>query len=114
VEAWDFLQALNTGHHGSATTTHANSAEEALIRLADCVSGPGGLAMPYVSLRHTIARSIDIVVQIVKDRQTGHRRVTEVAAVDRYDAAADQFILTNLLQSQLAGSEVTLTRVGHS
>jgi len=35
VEAWDFLQALNTGHNGSATTTHANSAEEALIRLAD-------------------------------------------------------------------------------
>jgi pilus assembly protein CpaF len=101
VAAWDLLQALNTGHQGSMSTIHANSAEEALIRLADCVSGPGGLGMPYVSLRKTIARPIDIVVHIERDRQTGHRRVAEVTSVQGYDAAADRdrFILTDLLQA---------------
>jgi pilus assembly protein CpaF len=95
VEAWDLLQALNTGHQGSMSTIHANSAKEALVRLADCVIGPGGLSMPYLTLNHAIARSLDLVVQIGRNRQTGARRVLEVGAVDRYDAV-NGFILTEL------------------
>lgn len=96
VEAWDLLQALNTGHQGSMSTIHANSAVEALIRLADCVIGPGGIAMPHRALRDTIARSIDLVVQIVHNRQTGQRRVAHVINVDGYDASTDQFLTSTL------------------
>ena len=93
AEAFDLLQALNTGHLGSMTTIHSNSAEQALTRLAHCVvSGTAGL--PHASVREAIALAIDLVVHIA--REAGQRRITELLAVRRYDAESDRFEVEHL------------------
>jgi len=56
-EAFDLLQALNTGHAGSLSTIHANSAEQALARLASCVV-QSGVELPYQAVRYQIADTI--------------------------------------------------------
>jgi pilus assembly protein CpaF len=53
-EAFDLLQALNTGHAGSVSTLHANSARQALSRFADCVL-QSGIEMPHRAIRNNIA-----------------------------------------------------------
>src|SRR6202162_5274045 len=72
--AFDFLMALNTGHRGSFSTIHANSAADALSRLEDLIRVAGHSATPS-----TIARAIDVLVYIERSGDT--RRVTEVALV---------------------------------
>jgi pilus assembly protein CpaF len=89
-EAFDLLQALNTGHLGSLSTIHANSAEQALTRLAHCVL-TANVGLPHRSIREAIAFAIHLVVHIA--RVDGMRRVTEVANVTGYDAEADRFQL---------------------
>jgi len=93
AEAFDLLQALNTGHLGSMTTIHSNSAEQALIRLAHCVvAGMPGL--PHGSVREAIALAIDLVAHIARD--AGQRRITELLMVRRYDAESDRFEVEHL------------------
>jgi pilus assembly protein CpaF len=87
-EAFDLLQALNTGHLGSVTTIHANSAEQALTRLAHCVL-TANVGLPHRSVREAIALAIHLVVHIA--RQDGQRLVTEVLAIQQYDAGSDRF-----------------------
>src|SRR3984893_5421197 len=100
AEAFDLLQALNTGHLGSMTTIHSNSAEQALTRLAHCVvSGTAGL--PHASVREAIALAIDLVVHIARD--AGQRRITEVLAVRRYDAEPDRFEVEHLYTHGIPG-----------
>jgi pilus assembly protein CpaF len=82
-EAWDLLQALNTGHQGSLTTLHANSAEQALTRLAHCVL-TAGIGLPHRSTQEAIALAVDLVVHI--SRISGERRVTEVVGLEGFDA----------------------------
>jgi pilus assembly protein CpaF len=89
-EAFDLLQALNTGHLGSLSTIHANSAEQALTRLAHCVL-TANVGLPHCSTREAIALAIHFVVQIA--RVNGRRAVTEVVAVRGYDQKADRFRL---------------------
>ncbi|MGH9163829.1 MAG: CpaF family protein [Vicinamibacteraceae bacterium] len=90
AEAFDLLQALNTGHLGSLSTIHANSAEQAFTRLAHCVL-MANVGLPHRSAREAIALAIHLVVHIA--RTDGHRRVTEVVNVKGYDGAADRFVL---------------------
>ncbi|HEY7954100.1 MAG TPA: CpaF family protein, partial [Polyangia bacterium] len=78
-EALDMLQAMNTGHDGSLTTTHANSPEEAIARLETLVL-MGGLDLPARAIREQIANSIHIVVQQARFVD-GSRKVTQVAEV---------------------------------
>ena len=100
AEAFDLLQALNTGHLGSMTTIHSNSAEQALTRLAHCVvSGTAGL--PHASVREAIALAIDLVVHIARD--AGQRRITELLAVRRYDAKPDRFEVEHLYTHGIPG-----------
>lgn len=87
-EAFDLLQALNTGHQGSLSTIHANSAEQALTRLAHCVLA-AGTGLPHEATREAIATAVDVVVHI--DRAGSSRRVTRVAVVERYDRTLDRF-----------------------
>jgi pilus assembly protein CpaF len=89
AEAFDLLQALNTGHLGSLTTIHANSAEQALTRLAHCVL-TANVGLPHRSIREAIALAIHLVVHVA--RRGSRRRVTEVVAVDRYNGDADRFV----------------------
>ena len=88
AEAFDLLQALNTGHRGSLTTIHANSAASALTRLAHCVlmAKPD---IPYENVHEAIGEAIDIVVHL--QRQNGRRIVTEVVQVERYNIATHQY-----------------------
>jgi pilus assembly protein CpaF len=90
AEAFDLLQALNTGHLGSLTTIHANSAEQALTRLAHCVL-TANVGLPHRSIREAIALAIHRIVHVA--RVGGRRRVTQIVAVRDYDAQADRFQL---------------------
>jgi pilus assembly protein CpaF len=90
AEAFDLLQALNTGHLGSLSTIHANSAEQALMRLAHCVL-TANVGLPHHSVREAIALAIHLVVHV--SRVGGRRRVTGVVAVKGYHADVDQFLL---------------------
>ena len=90
AEAFDLLQALNTGHLGSLSTIHANSADQALTRLAHCVL-TANVGLPHHSVREAIALAIHLVVHIA--RVNGRRRVTEITAIRGYDAGADRFQL---------------------
>lgn len=90
AEAFDLLQALNTGHQGAISTIHANSASQALARFAHCVVA-ANVGLPHRSTREAIALAIDLVVHI--DRKAGRRIVTEALGVAGYDGATDQFEL---------------------
>ena len=89
-EAFDLLQALNTGHLGSLTTIHANNAEQALTRLAHCVL-TANVGLPHRSTREAIALAIHLVVHLA--RLDGRRVVTEVVRVRGYDAHDDRFVV---------------------
>ena len=75
-EAFDMLQAMNTGHDGSMTTMHANGPEDALNRLETMVL-MNGVEIPVTAIREYIENALDIVVQ-VKRFSDGRRRVTSI------------------------------------
>jgi pilus assembly protein CpaF len=79
VEAFDMLQAMNTGHEGSMTTIHANHPRDALSRLENMIM-MADLGMPVKSVRYQIAAAVNIIVQISRMRD-GHRRITHVCEV---------------------------------
>jgi pilus assembly protein CpaF len=77
-EAFDMLQAMNTGHEGSMTTIHANTARDAISRLESMVAM--GMTLPEKSVRQQIASAITIVVQATR-MSDGSRKVTSVAEI---------------------------------
>jgi pilus assembly protein CpaF len=78
-EAFDMLQAMNTGHEGSMATIHANNPREAVSRLEQLI-GMAGLPMTIASVRGQIASAVRMIVQL--QRQTdGKRRVTSIAEI---------------------------------
>ena len=89
-EAFDLLQALNTGHLGSLTTIHANNADQALTRLAHCVL-TANVGLPHRSTREAITLAIHLVVHLA--RVNGRRVVTQVMRVRGYDPHQDRFIV---------------------
>jgi pilus assembly protein CpaF len=78
-EAFDMLQAMNTGHEGSMTTIHANTPRDALTRLEQMV-GMAGLDIPTRSMRQQIASAIHVVVQLQR-LSDGRRRIMSVAEI---------------------------------
>jgi pilus assembly protein CpaF len=78
-EAFDMLQAMNTGHEGSMTTIHANSPRDALKRLEQMV-GMTGLPMTLSAIRSQIASALTLVVQVQR-LPDGSRRVTSVSEI---------------------------------
>ena len=78
-EAFDLLQAMNTGHDGSMGTLHANSPREALSRLESMIT-MGGFQLPSKTIRDMIAASVDVVIQVSRMRD-GSRRLTHVTEV---------------------------------
>ena len=87
-EAYDLLQALNTGHAGSLSTIHANSAPQALARLASCVM-QAGVDVPYAAIRLQIADAIRCLVHLT--RKKGQRLVEELVCVEGYDGVTDAY-----------------------
>ncbi|MDI9848447.1 CpaF family protein [Rhodoblastus sp. 17X3] len=78
-EAFDLLQAMNTGHDGSMGTLHANSPREALSRLESMIT-MGGYALPPRTIREMIVSSVDVIVQAARLRD-GSRRITHITEV---------------------------------
>ena len=75
-EALDMLQAMNTGHDGSLTTIHANSARDALYRL-DTMVAMANLNIPERAIRQQIASAINVIIQVTR-QSDGTRRVTGI------------------------------------
>jgi pilus assembly protein CpaF len=78
-EAFDMLQAMNTGHEGSMATIHANNPREAISRLEQLV-GMAGLPMTIASIRGQIAAAVRMIVQLQR-MSDGKRRVTSIAEI---------------------------------
>jgi pilus assembly protein CpaF len=78
-ETLDMLQAMNTGHEGSMATVHANSSDDAMMRL-ETLASMSEISIPYEALRDQINNAVDVVVQLSRQAD-GSRKVTEVAAV---------------------------------
>ncbi len=82
-EAFDMLQAMNTGHDGSLTTLHANSPEDALNRLETLVL-MSGIDIPIKAVREYIENAINIVVNIQR-MHDGKRKITSICEVDGFE-----------------------------
>src|SRR5438477_3813136 len=78
-EAFDMLQAMNTGHEGSMTTIHANSPRDALKRLEQMI-GMAGMPMTMASIRSQIASAIRLIIQLQR-LPDGRRRVTSIGEI---------------------------------
>ncbi|WP_043839179.1 CpaF family protein [Muricoccus aerilatus] len=79
AEAFDMLQAMNTGHDGSYCTVHANTARDAMVRIENMVQ-MGQNNLPSRAIRTQIASAVDLIVQVERMRDGG-RRVSQVAEV---------------------------------
>lgn len=87
-EAFDLLQLLNTGHSGTLSTIHANSARQGLARFTSCVL-QSGVELPYRAIKTNIADSLNVVVHI--ERRPGHRFISEVIEINGYDPDTDLY-----------------------
>jgi pilus assembly protein CpaF len=94
-EAFDLMQALNTGHQGTLSTTHANSAALSLTRFATCVM-MAGIELPHQTVQRNIADALQFVVHI--ERRHGKRSVSEVLRIKGYDVSEDTYKLETIYQ----------------
>jgi type IV secretory pathway ATPase VirB11/archaellum biosynthesis ATPase len=83
-EAFDMLQAMNTGHEGSRTTVHANSPRDAMARIENMVS-MANLNMPERAVRHQIASAVHAVIQIAR-LSDGTRKVITISEITGMDS----------------------------
>jgi pilus assembly protein CpaF len=100
-EAFDLLQAMNTGHDGSMGTLHANSPREAISRLESMIM-MGGYALPSKTIREMITGSIDVIVQASRLRD-GSRRITHVTEVVGMEG--DVVTLQNIFVYEIMGED---------
>src|SRR5947208_9641987 len=98
-EAFDLLQLLNTGHSGSLSTVHANSAKQGLARFTSCAL-QSGVELPYRAIKSNIGDSLHVVIQI--ERRPGRRFISEVLEINSYDPDADLFDYCAIYQKQEA------------
>lgn len=94
-EAFDFLQLLNTGHSGTLSTIHANSAYHAVSRFVSCVL-QSNIDLPYAAIKSNFADSINLLLHI--ERRSGLRYVSQVLKVHGYDAGSDRFQLETIYE----------------
>ena len=92
-EAFDLLQLLNTGHSGTLSTVHANSAAQGISRFTTCVL-QSGVEMPYRAIKTNLAESLNVVVQI--ERRPGFRSISEVIEIRGYRTDVDTYDLQSL------------------
>ena len=100
-EAFDLLQAMNTGHDGSMGTLHANSPREALSRVESMIT-MGGYALPMKTIREMMTSSIDVIVQASRLRD-GSRRITHITEV--LGMEGDVVITQDLFVYELLGED---------
>ncbi len=98
-EAFDMLQAMNTGHDGSMSTIHANTTRDALTRIENMVQ-MGNMGLPSKAIRTQIVGAVDLIVQVERQRD-GSRRVTQVTEVCGMEA--DVVALNDVFQFEVQG-----------
>ncbi|SHK29870.1 pilus assembly protein CpaF [Bradyrhizobium lablabi] len=107
-EAFDLLQAMNTGHDGSMGTLHANNPREALSRCESMIT-MGGFSLPSRTIREMICASIDVVVQAARLRD-GSRRITHITEVMGMEG--DTIITQDLFIYDLVGEDANGNIIG--
>jgi len=107
-EAFDLLQAMNTGHDGSMGTLHANSPREALSRLESMIT-MGGFSLPSKTIKEMITGSIDVIVQAARLRD-GSRRITHVTEVVGMEG--DVIITQDLFVYEIVGEDANGKIIG--
>jgi pilus assembly protein CpaF len=98
-EAFELLQLLNTGHSGTLSTIHANSAKQGLARFTSCVL-QSGIDLPYLAIKTNIGDSLDVVIHV--ERRPGRRFISEVLEVNAYNPQADLFDYCAVFQKEEA------------
>ena len=107
-EAFDLLQAMNTGHDGSMGTLHANSPREALSRLESMIT-MGGFSLPAKTIREMIVGSVDVIVQAARLRD-GSRRITKITEVIGMEG--DVIVTQDLIVYEMDGEDASGKIIG--
>ncbi len=107
-EAFDLLQAMNTGHDGSMGTLHANNPREGLSRLESMIT-MGGFTLPSRTIREMICASVDVVIQAARLRD-GSRRITHITEVMGLEG--DVIITQDLFVYELLGEDANGNLIG--
>jgi pilus assembly protein CpaF len=107
-EAFDLLQAMNTGHDGSMGTLHANNPREGLSRLESMIT-MGGFSLPSRTIREMICASVDVIIQAARLRD-GSRRITHITEVMGLEG--DVIITQDLFLYDLLGEDERGNLVG--
>ncbi|GLT19110.1 fimbriae assembly protein [Vibrio zhanjiangensis] len=100
-EAFEMMQAMNTGHDGSLSTLHANSPTDALVRVENMLMMAQS-TLPLFALRRQIADTIDVIVQVERMRD-GKRRVVTITEVIGIEA--EQYVTQDLYHFDIAGED---------
>lgn len=108
-EAFDMLQAMNTGHDGSMTTVHANTARDALSRVEQMI-GMSGIDMPARAARAQIASAINVVVQIGR-LSDGRRRLLSLSEITGMEG--DVVTMQDIFRFRMTGRDADNMVVGH-
>jgi pilus assembly protein CpaF len=107
-EAFDLLQAMNTGHDGSMGTLHANTPREAISRLESMIT-MGGFALPSKTIKEMICGSIDVIVQASRLRD-GSRKITHITEVVGMEG--DVIITQDLFVYEIVGEDANGKIIG--
>jgi pilus assembly protein CpaF len=107
-EAFDLLQAMNTGHDGSMGTLHSNSPREAISRMESMIM-MGGFSLPSKTIREMITGSVDVIVQASRLRD-GSRRITHITEV--LGMEGDVVTLQNIIVYDITGEDANGKIIG--
>ncbi len=107
-EAFDLLQAMNTGHDGSMGTLHANNPREALSRMESMIT-MGGFSLPSRTIREMICASVDVIVQAARLRD-GSRRITHITEVMGMEG--DVIITQDIVLYDILGEDASGKLIG--
>jgi pilus assembly protein CpaF len=107
-EAFDLLQAMNTGRDGSMGTLHANTPREAMSRLESMIT-MGGYALPSKTIREMISSSIDVIVQVARLRD-GSRRITHITEI--LGVEGEVITTQDLFQYEILGEDANGKIIG--
>jgi pilus assembly protein CpaF len=108
AEAFDMLQAMNTGHDGSICTVHANTPRDALTRIENMVQ-MGTTNLPHSAIRQQIVAALDLIIQVERMRD-GQRRITAISEICGLEG--EVITMNEVFNFEYAGEDVTGRIVG--
>jgi pilus assembly protein CpaF len=108
-EAFDLLQAMNTGHDGSMGTVHANNPREAVSRVENMIA-MGGFNFPTKVVREQIASAVDLIIHVQRLRD-GTRRITHLAEITGMEG--DVVLMQDLFQFDFKGEDANGRLIGN-